>query len=139
MTERRLLPYLSASAIRTLDPFADKIKDVPPGIRSEVAGRARVSQNTVDRFLKAETFPRSGDLDKMVTAVADVAGVSWLDPWRMAIAEAERAQRELSRDLGPREDVADESPADAAIRVRNQAKRRDPRARGRKKRASGDP
>lgn len=86
MTDERLLPHLAAACNELLGGDDERLP--PPSKRAEVAGKADTGQPTVDRFLKAERVPRSEDLDRMVSAVAIVAGTSWLAPWQRAVARA---------------------------------------------------
>ena len=89
--EQRLLPYLATAC---LDLLGGEMPS--PSERSEIASKAKTGQVTVDRFLKGERTPRGVDLDQMVSAVAEVKGVSWLVPWQSAVGlalEAEVDQR----------------------------------------------
>lgn len=86
MADLRLLPHLAVACCEVLGE--EEPREIPASTRVDVAQKARVSQNTVDRFLRAETVPRGEDLDRMVTAVAAVAEVNWLVPWQRAVARA---------------------------------------------------
>lgn len=113
----RLLPHLAAASRAVLGD--EDFKKLPTTVRVAVAGQAGVSQNTVDRFLKGETVPRSEDLDRMITAVAAVAGLDWLDPWKATIARAEDARGGLEEFLSPAK------PSEDQIRLEAEAAERD--------------
>ncbi len=98
MDKERLLPFLAVACCDALG--VEKGKLPPPYVRSEIAARAKTGEATVKRFLRGENTPRGADLDAMVAAVAHQAGISWLEPWQVAVGlalvhEAEQAAKNL--------------------------------------------
>ena len=82
----RVLPYLSASCRRAIKESGAKSVEV-----AALIGRV---QNTVDRFLKGETYPRGGELDDIVLAVAKVSMRPAGELWKEAISDAIEKERE---------------------------------------------
>lgn len=119
MADRRLLPHLADACCELLGN--DDPREIRPAVRVSVAAKAEVSQNTVDRFLRGETVPRSQDLDRMVTAVADVAETKWLQPWLDAIDRAAKAAASQAGELDP--DSPPGRAAAAAKRAREETER----------------
>jgi predicted DNA-binding transcriptional regulator AlpA len=132
MANARLLPHLATASRELLGDI--EMRRIPVGVRIDVAQKAGVSQNTVDRFLKAETVPRSSDLDSMVTAVAEVAGRDWLDPWKAAIAHAEGAKADFAEFVGATDSAAtddsEEARAGRAVAAAKKARVETEKARG---------
>ena len=76
----RVLPYLSATCRRALKESGAK--------SVEVAATLGRTQNTVDRFLKGQTYPRGGELDEMVLAIAAASMRPAGDLWTEAVSDA---------------------------------------------------
>lgn len=87
-----MLPHLSAVCQTALKESGAKSVEVAAAV-----GRA---QNTVDRFLKAQTYPRAGDLDEMVNAVAHAALRDPGELWQEAVSDAIETERDARRAAG---------------------------------------
>lgn len=104
MDEPRFLPHLAAACCLILGD--EDAKKIPPHVRAEVASRAKVSEMTVNRFLKGANVPRGRALDQMVAAVALVGKEDWTLPWREATERAEAATVEWGRFLSGTQAIA---------------------------------
>lgn len=60
-------------------------------LQLEIAARAGVSRPVVTRFERHQVIPEVG-LDTLVSSYAIECGVSWIELWEAALAEARKAK-----------------------------------------------